>query len=83
MRMGTKYKIYRRYRKKDILTPVPAHPYYKTMMSLLLALKMPLPAVGKETESTILDFIPVVGNIKPEVEAVIGKDLITGRELEE
>ncbi|WP_367576305.1 pre-toxin TG domain-containing protein [Shouchella clausii] len=25
----------------------------------------------------------MVGNIKPGVEAVIGKDLITGRELEE
>ncbi|WYU49949.1 T7SS effector LXG polymorphic toxin [Bacillus sp. FSL K6-0047] len=40
-------------------------------------------SVEKETGSTILDFIPVVGNIKSGVEAVIGKDLITGRELEE
>lgn len=40
-------------------------------------------SVGKETGSTILDFIPVVGNIKSGIEAFTGKDLITGRELEE
>ncbi|MED4172384.1 T7SS effector LXG polymorphic toxin [Halalkalibacterium halodurans] len=40
-------------------------------------------SIGQEVGSAVLDFIPVVGNIKAGVEAVIGKDLITGRELED
>jgi hypothetical protein len=40
-------------------------------------------SIGQEAGSAVLDFIPVVGNIKAGVEAVIGKDLITGRELED
>ncbi|MDY7223745.1 T7SS effector LXG polymorphic toxin [Halalkalibacterium halodurans] len=40
-------------------------------------------SIGQEAGSAVLDFIPVVGNIKAGVEALTGKDLITGRELED
>ena len=37
----------------------------------------------KETLSAIVDFIPVVGNIKSGIEIAIGRDLITKRKLED
>ncbi|MGF9641379.1 pre-toxin TG domain-containing protein, partial [Salinimicrobium profundisediminis] len=36
---------------------------------------------AKEVGSVVLDFIPGVSNVKSGAEALIGKDLITGREL--
>lgn len=35
----------------------------------------------KETMSTILDILPLVGNLKSAQEAITGKDLLTGRDL--
>ncbi|MCM3714439.1 polymorphic toxin type 8 domain-containing protein [Alkalihalobacillus oceani] len=40
------------------------------------------PSTWREAGSAILDFLPFVGNIKAGVEALTGKDAITGRHLE-
>ncbi|MFV9511284.1 polymorphic toxin type 50 domain-containing protein [Tepidibacillus sp. LV47] len=43
--------------------------------------RLPSSAFKRQVGSMALDFIPVVGNIKSGIEAIIGRDLVTGRKL--
>lgn len=43
--------------------------------------KMPSTGFMRQAGSMGLDFIPVVGNVKSGIEAIMGKDLVTGQKL--
>ena len=51
------------------------------MEKFLTSDKMNYPSRGEKALSTVLDFVPIVGNVKGLAEAITGQNLITGEKL--
>ena len=55
--------------------------YEKDLERFLTSDKMNYVTRGERAVSTVLDFVPVVGNVKGLAEAITGQNFITGEEL--